>query len=245
MKASSLGTIGTVLGVVGGLMHLGSSLLNDIETETDELSRAFDSEKLRDTPIDTKYYRVKSIDDRLKILAKLAIEYKLNNMVHRVATVLARVAANRYGERNQEAQASYIFTFMKHYVTYVSDALMVDTYQTPARTLTLRRGDCDDFSTTIAALAMNMGIPVAYKVIKVALGPDEIKRLIAAGKKPEPDWTHIYPLLAIQRKNGRRVWWPLDATVKHKPMGWEDTNRIVEWKVYDVNGKTLAQHKQS
>src|SRR5262249_22543060 len=96
-------------------------------------------------------------------------------------------------------------------VRYTSDILNIDTYQNPRRTLgDLHGGDCDDYTSSICALLLSIGIPCRFKVIRT---------------KESSEWNHIYAQGGLPRANPTR-WFTLDASVD-KPFGWEAPASLV------------------
>jgi len=59
-----------------------------------------------------------------------------------------------------------IFTFVVDNVHYTLDPAEVELVKTPTRTLLDKTGDCDDFSTLIAALVRACEIPVQFAVVR-------------------------------------------------------------------------------
>ncbi len=96
-------------------------------------------------------------------------------------------------------EASALFDFVQNQIRYVRDPHQVEALQTPAATLQLKSGDCDDKTILLAALLLSIGIPV-----KLIVGGWEKGR-----------YTHVW-LRAQIRVN----WIPMDPT-EPRPMGWE------------------------
>jgi hypothetical protein len=181
-------------------------------------------------------FNIRTLDDRMQYLRKLADEGKRDPAVYAFAR---RAITARCGndwcipekDNVKEARAIFgaqrrrvpprmtardvgtarnIFKGNRRHVRYTSDIMGVDTYQKPAHTLALRTGDCDDYSTLTCAELGSVGIPCRYKVIRTR------------GAK---DWNHIYPQAGFPRANPTR-WISMDSSV-NMPFGWEAPRRMV------------------
>lgn len=97
----------------------------------------------------------------------------------------------------QEAQA--LFDFVQNNIRYVRDPHQIEALQTPAATLQLKSGDCDDKTILLAALLLSIGIPV---------------KLIVGGFV-KGHYTHVWLRAGI-----RSCWISMDPT-EPRPMGWE------------------------
>jgi hypothetical protein len=96
-----------------------------------------------------------------------------------------------------EAQA--LFNFAQKNIRYTRDPYQIEALQTPAATLQLKTGDCDDKTILLAALLLSIGIPV---------------KLIVGGWT-KGRYSHVWLRAGI-----RNCWVSMDATEPH-PMGWE------------------------
>lgn len=126
---------------------------------------------------------------------------------------------------NDLALARSLFESVRATIRYIRDPIGVETLQSPAVTLRLRAGDCDDHSVLLAALAMSVGLPVRWRVIG-----------------PSPDrFNHIYlEILA----DGR--WNAADTTIKN-PFGRAPAHSGAS-KVYNFEGEgvnMLGNHSLS
>ncbi len=90
-----------------------------------------------------------------------------------------------------------------------------ETLQSPFMTLYFGAGDCDDFSTLLAAAAQSLGIPAQF--ITVAADPSD-----------PSEFTHVYPEAYDERRGD---WIPMDATVRGSYPGWQplDIARKQRW----------------
>jgi predicted transglutaminase-like cysteine proteinase len=58
-----------------------------------------------------------------------------------------------------------INAFVRDRIRYSRDVYRVETLQTPAATLELGQGDCDDKATLVAAMLMAVGFPVRFALL--------------------------------------------------------------------------------
>jgi hypothetical protein len=213
-----LGRIGGYLSLAGIGLSAIQKLLGDLEADSAPIIK----DSIRHPDLD-QAFRVSIIDgnnlnDRMEQILGLVNKYRSHEVIHRVATHLAQIAASRFGEKNETGKLLTIFLFVKHSICYIKDINALDTYQSPVRTLELRRGDCDDFTILIMCLALNMGMPALAKTIWI---------------KGQDDWGHIYPLVGVPA--GKKVrFTACDATVKSKSKpGYElPDGKLRDWRVY-------------
>jgi len=229
---AKLSTLASILGLAGGTLALADHVLSDLETSGPELGKAMDS--VADEKIQTTYYEINQndIEARLKILCNLANKFVHHDSVTRVASILGKAAAKRYGERSDYGQAVFIFTFLKHAIVYVRDANIgekpVDTFHSPPRVLQLRRGDCDDFTILAMALAQNMGLNVQEKVVRT---------------EGHGSWNHIYPMIGVRQRNGTTKFVAVDATVKNKTKPGYESSNIVDWITFNADGQVVQRKR--
>jgi hypothetical protein len=80
-----------------------------------------------------------------------------------------------------------------------------ETLQSPAVTLQLRAGDCDDHSMLIAAMVKSLGYQVQFKTV-------------ATQRMSPGQFSHVYVIVRDKRTG---QWVPLDSTVPNSFAGWE------------------------
>jgi hypothetical protein len=80
-----------------------------------------------------------------------------------------------------------------------------ETLQSPAVTLQLRAGDCDDHSMLIAAMLKSLGYQVQFKTV-------------ATQRMAPQQFSHVYVIVRDKRTG---AWVPLDSTVPNSFAGWE------------------------
>lgn len=110
--------------------------------------------------------------------------------------------------KDYRAMAGEILLFMKSLVKYELDPAGLEYVQTPHYTLAVSgSGDCDDHATATAALGMALGFKAGFRTVK------------GDGGRPE-QWSHVYPVLGIQGRDGETEWLTLDSTQKESYLGW-------------------------
>lgn len=202
-------------------------------------------------PMRMRTYNIRTLDQRIAYLNKLADEGKRDPEVYAfvrraigkkcggkwcipekdnlgearaVFGALRQARPPRYTRSDLE-NARGIFKGLRSNVRYTSDIAGVDTYQRPSHTLALGAADCDDFSSTTCAALGAIGIPCRYKVIRT---------------KGARDWNHIYAQAGFPRANPRR-WISMDSSV-NMPFGWEAPKRMVAAsRVFRVDGRSIKR----
>jgi transglutaminase-like putative cysteine protease len=160
-----------------------------------------------------RVYNIRSLDDRIKHLKRLAIEGKVDPAIH---AFVREATSKRCGddwcirEKDNLSEARAIFDATRKRVRYTSDIAGVDTYQKPAHTLALRSADCDDFSSLLCSALLSVGIPCRFKVIRTVNGDS---------------WNHIYVQAGFPRAQPKK-WVTLDASVP-AAFGWEAPSRMI------------------
>ena len=233
MSLGLIGRLGTLLGVVGGALSLLDELSSDVQAKQPDLDAAtkeyFANRTLHTSaPMTGKMTRhaVRTLDERMTHILRLAEKYKDDELVHTVASTIATIAAKRYGERNQYGVIHALHLFVINAIAYVPDITGQDNFQSPPQTLRLRRGDCDCFTILTLALAKNLGIPGRAKVIQTF---------------KDKDWRHIYPVLGEVKKGRVVKWYACDGTVKkYKHPGFEVPDKLLtRWVLYESCIKAL------
>lgn len=164
-------------------------------------------------PLRLRTAKVRTLDDRIRILKRLVEQGKRDPEVYAFARqAVAQRCGDRWcvDEKDTLGELKALFDAIRSRVRYTSDIAGIDSYQTPGKTLRMGSGDCDDASSLSAAAALSIGIPARFKVIRT---------------KDARDWNHIYVEMGVPRGNPKR-WVPFDASVP-KPMGWEAPKQFV------------------
>lgn len=111
----------------------------------------------------------------------------------------ARQLTQNLPQKAVEREANALFQFVQKHIRYVRDPHLIEALQTPAATLQLKSGDCDDKTILLASLLLSVGIPV---------------KLIAGGFV-KGRYTHVW----LRARIGNR-WMAMDPTEPFG-MGWE------------------------
>lgn len=168
-----------------------------------------------------RIYKVKSLEDRIRHLRGRVAKGKVDPEVYAFTrAALTKRCGSDWCVREKDTlkEADAIFQAVRRNVRYTSDIAGIDTYQSPSKTLRLKAGDCDDYSSLICSMLLSAGIPCRFKVIRT---------------KDSNDWNHIYAQAGLPRQRPTR-WVSLDASVPVR-FGWEAPKSMVaESKVFSV-----------
>jgi transglutaminase-like putative cysteine protease len=99
----------------------------------------------------------------------------------RVSPIIRQAAASvayLTPEKNEAAEVSAIFQFVRDNVRYLKDVNDVETLSTPERTLANRYGDCDDQVTLLCSLLESVGYPTRF-VVAAYQSPGEFEHVYA------------------------------------------------------------------
>jgi hypothetical protein len=107
------------------------------------------------------------------------------------------------GNKDFRCEIESIHEWVEKNIRFVRDINGIETLQTPARTLELGVGDCDDHSILLSALLEATGHPT---------------RFVAVGFAPG-DFSHVL----TETKLGEK-WIPLETTVAGAHIGWYPPN---------------------
>ena len=176
-------------------------------------------------PIPTEFYQLSDVpDEQVEQTIALMTRFALESADS--APVIAEVdlALRALSEAPQPPTAKQIIAALYRQVRYscrferdepkapaieASAGLtepVVEVVLRPAEMIRLRRGDCDDFSTLLAALLLCAGIPCGFVTV-------------AADAATPADYSHVYVVAFLP---GLRI--PLDATPFGDVPGWEAPN---------------------
>lgn len=97
--------------------------------------------------------------------------------------------------RIDRERAARVLDWTQQHIQYVRDIRKIETLQAPQRTLIWRAGDCDDFSTLIAAILLSIGFQHLAFVAQ--------KRFNFGGYK------HVFVVVWIEG-----YWYKMDGTSK-------------------------------
>lgn len=128
----------------------------------------------------------------LKMMAKIARQYKTNPHIRELALQLTRDLP----PKKWTAEVGRIHQFVRDDIRYIKDVAGVETLQTPVQTLRIGQGDCDDKSMLVAALLLSIGHPVLF--MAVGFVPGHYSHVLPftkiAGKWVAVETTEPWPL---------------------------------------------------
>lgn len=202
--------LGLLLGGLG--LYKSAQTIGNALSEGDQGIGSADKMKLRE-------HSVRNLDDKIRILRKLVDEaLKHPQKSRELRDIVTRVLSQRCGktwcvaEKDWRGEVEAIFNFVRQRVRYTKDIDGKDTFQSPLYTLSRRAGDCDDFSTLLAAMLRMAGHRVKFRVVRT---------------KKSSNWDHIYVL--VEMPPGSNRWMALDASVPERA-GWEAPSSIIAAK---------------
>ncbi len=170
-----------------------------------------------------KEKRVRNIDERVAYVHTQMIQGTRDPKIYKLkSAILSKRCDDGKGgdtwcipEKDAWAEATAFFNEVRKRVRYTWDPTDFDAFQTPAKTLELQTGDCDDYTSLLGALCRTAGHQVRSRIVQL--------------KGSSQPWDHIY--LRVKVGNG---WKTLDCSVD-KPAGWEVPDDMVQRKQdYDV-----------
>lgn len=124
----------------------------------------------------------------LNLMAQIARQFKKHYPIRALALRLVR----RTAQKDWHGEVVRLHAFVRDKIRYVRDITHVETLATPARTLEIGQGDCDDKSTLLAALLESIGHPTRFVAV-------------AIGRRPQ--FCHVY----VESRVGPE-WLPLETT---------------------------------
>lgn len=114
-----------------------------------------DDEPLASSPPSVRRMKFASQAAQIAWLRAMVDRYKANQLIrHKAVDIVFRWAG--CPPKKKICQAVAIGRWVQEHIRYINEG--VETFQSPVRTLTWRAGDCDDFTTLIAALLESIGI---------------------------------------------------------------------------------------
>jgi len=115
-----------------------------------------DSDELERQPVKVRRIVFPSQHDQIRFLRAMVDRYRGHQLIREKAIDIVFREA-KCPPKAKLCHAVAIARWVQKNITYVNEG--VETFQSPVRTLTWRRGDCDDFATVEAALCESIGIP--------------------------------------------------------------------------------------
>lgn len=168
-------------------------------------------------PLNFQEKRVRSIQERVALVHQQMLQGTRDPKVYSLAReILTRQCGDDWcvPEKDHKKEAEAIFYEVRKRVRYTWDPTDYDAFQTPAKTLALRAGDCDDAVSLMGAMLRSVGHKVRTRIVQT---------------KGSDTWNHIYLLANVGGQ-----WMPLDATVKQPP-GWEvPASHVIRKQDFDV-----------
>lgn len=146
------------------------------------------------------------IRQTLRLMATLAAQAKVQPRIRQKALALtAHIPPKAF-----QAELTALFQFVRDRIRYVRDVFNIETVATPAKTLELGAGDCDDKVTLLAALLEAIGFETRY--VALAWQPGLYSHVILEAWC-EGDWIALDPTMAV------RVGWrppaPVDEMIQN------------------------------
>lgn len=132
---------------------------------------------------------IAGIRETLKIMQRFAVEGSRDRDVYLLARALMVDAG--VDPKDWAGEVRALHTFVRDDIRYTRDPADSEAVQTPAATLRIRTGDCDDKATLLAALLKSLKHPA--KFVAVAFKPGEL--------------SHVYVETKIRDR-----WVPLETT---------------------------------
>lgn len=130
----------------------------------------------------------RDIDEQLTYLRKVVDEWRGSPLIRNLAVQI--IKEQGIAPKDKKAQAIAIGLHVQAAIYYVHE--LPERFQTPAETLRLAAGDCDDTTALVCALLESIGIPSALVCMKF-----------------DEQWQHIFP--AAWMEWGALL--PLDTTL--------------------------------
>lgn len=200
------------LDLLTGIAELqrGASKVNRALGRNRELSKAPDVQvtgEAQSGGMTVKTHTVRNINERVGFIVHMIQKGRDDPEVRRFTTeAITKKCGKRWciDEGEYEAEVKAVFDHIREHVRYVRDTHGKDLFQHPRRTLEFKSGDCDDYTSLVAACLQSIGYPMRVRVIRTT---------------KDRTWSHIYALVGLPPR-GPTKWVPLDASIA-KPAGWE------------------------
>ncbi len=158
-------------------------------------------------------------EERVKYVHEQAVKGTRDPQVYSLAReILSRKCGKDWcvAEKDHWGEAVALFNEVKSRVRYTFDPLDYDAFQTPAKTLQLKTGDCDDYMSLLGAMCRSVGLKVRSRIVQTT---------------GNTTWNHIYLMVFLPERNG---WASMDLSVK-QPAGWQvPKNYIIRSRDFDI-----------
>lgn len=188
-----------------------------------------------------EFVEVNTIDDRLRLIVDQIRKDSASPRIEALAdSVVTQVCGDQWcvAERDWNAEIAALFHAMRDPtspigVRYTLDRaprpleeggpIVGDQFSSAEATIRRKRGDCDDMTIALGALAMSIGYPVKCRVVQT---------------RGSSSWNHIYLLVGIPPENPTQ-WIALDPTEPNGP-GWQVNGADRTALTGRAAGETLA-----
>ena len=139
----------------------------------------------------TQLASFKNLDEQLRFLRRVVTKYRMTPVIRDLAVQILQ--EGNIASRDKRNQSLAIGAWVQEHVYYVHE--LPERFQYPDVTLRTRAGDCDDFSTLIAALLESIGIPSMLVAMKF---DGQYRHIFAAARLDDG----LLPLDATNRYSG-------------------------------------------
>lgn len=137
----------------------------------------------------------------LKLMRQMIDQSKTDSRIVNAARSILQFSAAP--ERDDVAEVSALFGFVRDHIRYTRDIHGVETLTLPAITLQIKQGDCDDQTMLLCALCEAVGFPT---------------RLLM-GEFMSGDWEHVWCQILIDQE-----WIDCDPIERRASLGWRAPN---------------------
>lgn len=109
--------------------------------------------------------------------------------------------------KDERCEILSVFNWVRDHTRFLKDPYGTEMLHRPVELLQFiqaegqTQGDCDDLAALTASLLMSVGYPVGFRVIST---------------RPDGRFSHVFSIVFAKGQ-----WWPLDATDRLHPAGWQ------------------------
>lgn len=173
-------------------------------------------------------YRLGSIpsgDAGVAATLKIMVNMVLQCRADPVARVTAQSLVKDCPSRDSVCQVSTLHAFVRDHIKYLPDVRDVETIQTPAYTLEMGSGDCDDQSVLLACLCEAIGKQTRFLAVGIrGEGFSHVSSQVLLGTR----WVNLETIVPVLKE----PWGQLPAGAP-TPIGWfpPDATRFMPARV--------------
>jgi transglutaminase-like putative cysteine protease len=142
---------------------------------------------------------VAGIKATLALMVDIARQSKTDFAVRNQALRLVQTLP----QKDYLAEIQAIHLYVRDDVRYVKDIDGIETLATPAKTMLMMQGDCDDKALLAASLLLSLGHPV---------------RFVAVGSSYN-NFSHVLVETQMNVQGGKQIWIPVETT-EPVALGW-------------------------